>query len=75
MSGNVSFARIISLSNQYKYLEEIKKEIPGMYVLPRENNVFIWDGIVFVSSGLWEEGVFKFSLRVPIEYSIRFVEN
>lgn len=46
-----------------------------MYVLPRENNVFIWDGIVFVSSGLWEEGVFKFSLRVPIEYSIRFVEN
>lgn len=75
MSGNVSFTRIISLSNQYKHLEEIKNEIPGMYVLPRENDIFTWDGIVFVSSGLWGEGIFKFSLKVPIEYSLRFDQD
>ena len=69
MSGNISFQRIINVSNEYKYLNEIKDQLLGMYVLPREDDIFTWDGIIFVSSGNWEEGIFKFSLKIPVEYS------
>ena len=68
MSGNISFQRIINVSNEYKYLNEIKDQLLGMYVLPREEDIFTWDGIIFVSSGNWEEGIFKFSLKIPMEY-------
>ena len=69
MSGNISFQRIINISNEYKYLSEIKDQLLGMYVLPREDDIFTWDGVIFVSSGYWEEGIFKFSLKIPVEYS------
>ena len=37
-------------------------------MLPRENDVYTWDGVLFVTSGVWEEGVFKFTLHIPKEY-------
>ena len=55
-------------SNQYKHLNTIRKELQGLYVLPRENDVYTWDGVLFVTSGVWEEGIFKFTLHIPKEY-------
>lgn len=66
-SSTASFSRIVSISNQYRYLETQKADLHGLYVLPRENDIFTWDGIVFVSSGVWEEGIFKFSLKIAKE--------
>ena len=66
-SSTASFTRILAVSNQYKYLETCKADLHGLYVLPRENDIFIWDGVIFVSSGVWAEGIFKFSLQISKE--------
>lgn len=66
-TSTASFARILAVSNQYKHLETCKADLHGLYVLPRENDIFIWDGVVFVSSGVWAEGIFKFSLQISKE--------
>ena len=61
-SSATSFTSILSISNQYRFLETIQKDLLGLYVLPREDDIFTWDGVIFVSSGVWEEGIFKFTL-------------
>ena len=66
-TSTASFTRILAVSNQYKYLETCKADLHGLYVLPRENDIFIWDGVIFVSSGVWAEGIFKFSLQISKE--------
>lgn len=62
------FSNLLRISNQYKYLNTIRKELQGLYVLPRENDVYTWDGVLFVTSGVWEEGIFKFTLHISKEY-------
>lgn len=62
------FSNLLRISNQYKHLNTIRKELQGLYVLPRENDVYTWDGVLFVTSGVWEEGIFKFTLHIPKEY-------
>ena len=61
---------IIKEIAQYKQLDAIRKDIQGLYVLPRENDPYTWDGVIFVSTGVWEEGIFKFTLQIPKEYSL-----
>lgn len=60
------FSRIIELSHQYQELENHKHELSGLYVLPRENDIFTWDGVIFVSDGYWSEGIFKFTMTLPV---------
>lgn len=67
MNGTTTIRQILNVSKQYQQLEKIKDKLHGLYVLPREEDVFTWDGILFVSSGMWEEGIFKFTLKIPIE--------
>ncbi|KAK8815830.1 hypothetical protein WA538_004953 [Blastocystis sp. DL] len=61
---DVSFSRIIELSKQYNELDRMRNDLRGLYILPREKDIFTWDGILFVSSGAWSEGIFKFSLKI-----------
>ena len=70
MSNNISFTQIMDVSRQYKHLQTIQADLKGLYVLPRENDIFTWDGIIFVTEGVWERGIFKFTLTIPAEYSI-----
>lgn len=65
-----TFSSLLRISNQYKQLDTIRKDIQGLYVLPRENDPYIWDGVIFVSTGVWEEGIFKFTLQIPKGYSL-----
>ena len=65
---DVSFSRIIELSKQYNELDRMRNDLRGLYILPREKDIFTWDGILFVSSGAWSEGIFKFSLKICPQY-------
>lgn len=67
MNEKITVYQIRNVSKQYQQLENRKDELHGLYVLPREEDVFTWDGILFVSHGMWEEGIFKFTLKIPIE--------
>lgn len=67
-TDSVRFSRIIELSNQYSELDHVRQDLHGLYVLPREKDVFTWDGIIFVSEGVWSEGIFKFTLRISPKY-------
>lgn len=69
MNGNISISQIVNISKQYKYLETIQKDLRGMYILPREKDIFTWDGVIFITEGVWEEGIFKFTLSLSPEYS------
>ena len=46
----------------------MRNDLRGLYILPREKDIFTWDGILFVSSGAWSEGIFKFSLKICPQY-------
>eukprot|EP00041_Stephanoeca_diplocostata_P015586 m.297894 g.297894 ORF g.297894 m.297894 type:complete len:294 (-) comp20088_c2_seq7:555-1436(-) len=60
---------------QRYYLQAELREIalqehcyPGIYVLPRESNPFLWDGVVFVRQGDYNGGTFKFTLNIPEDF-------
>lgn len=63
-TDSIRFSRIIELSKQYGELDRFREDLHGLYVLPREKDIFTWDGIIFVSEGVWSEGIFKFTLRI-----------
>lgn len=73
MNNTASLSQIISISKQYKYLETIQKELQGLYILPREKDIFTWDGVIFVTDGVWEEGIFKFTLTLSSEYNFQYI--
>ena len=62
----IRFSRVLELSRQYQELENYKEQLSGLYVLPRENDIFTWDGIIFISYGYWSEGIFKFTMTLPV---------
>ena len=70
LPDSCTFSSLLRISNQYKQLDAIRKDIQGLYVLPRENDPYTWDGVIFVSTGVWEEGIFKFTLQIPKGYSL-----
>ena len=63
-ADSIRFSRVIELSKQYSELDRFRQDLHGLYVLPREKDIFTWDGIIFVSEGIWSEGFFKFTLRI-----------
>ena len=34
----------------------------GLYLTPREENELGWNGVIFVHTGAYQDGVFKFSI-------------
>ncbi|RKO98887.1 hypothetical protein CXG81DRAFT_15318, partial [Caulochytrium protostelioides] len=41
---------------------------PGMYLMPSEEDVFRWEGVLFIHRGYYSRGVFKFILEIPSTY-------
>lgn len=45
-------------------LNEIQKNpIANTYVIPKQNNLKEWDGIIFANSGYYKGGIFRFSIQ------------
>lgn len=58
---------------EYELLSEyrlLQKNGPhnGVYVIPSHKSALIWFGVIFVRSGPYAEGVFKFRIHIPHDY-------
>jgi len=40
----------------------------GVYCIPRESNISVWDCIIFLRKGLYQHAKFKFLLTFPKTY-------
>ncbi|KAL0206992.1 hypothetical protein P9112_012703 [Eukaryota sp. TZLM1-RC] len=61
-----------AIYNQYSILVQEANRNPasfrGVYITPRKTDASIWDGIVFVRSGLYSQGIFRFLIEFPKHY-------
>ncbi|XP_006816984.1 AKT-interacting protein-like [Saccoglossus kowalevskii] len=51
-----------------EYNQLLKQRLPGVYVLPSARSALLWFGVLFIRQGLYQEGVFKFTLTIPENY-------
>eukprot|EP01135_Chromosphaera_perkinsii_P007828 Nk52_evm20s1020 gene=Nk52_evmTU20s1020 len=64
--GFMPYIREYALMREYKLLP---KFIPGgIYVLPSVDSFYTWHGVVFVRSGIYAEGAFRFTIDIPKSY-------
>lgn len=40
----------------------------GLYIMPSKSSSLIWDGILFVRSGFYKNGIFRFSIHLETEF-------
>lgn len=56
---------------EYKHL---RQHVPGgIYVLPSFDETRIWYGTIFIHSGLYRNGIFKFTIYLPEKYAMLVV--
>lgn len=48
-----------------EYKMVISENIKGIYVIPSKDKSLEWFGVIFVRSGLYEDGVFRFNITLP----------
>ncbi|XP_076427841.1 AKT-interacting protein isoform X2 [Peromyscus maniculatus bairdii] len=57
---------------EYSLLAEftlvVKQKLPGVYVQPSYRSALVWFGVIFIRHGLYQDGVFKFTVYIPDNY-------
>lgn len=58
---------------EYQLLAEyrlLQKNGPhnGVYIIPSSKSALIWFGVIFVRSGPYMNGIFKFRIHIPHDY-------
>lgn len=57
---------------EYSLLAEftlvIKQKLPGIYIQPSYRSALMWFGVIFIRHGLYQDGVFKFTVYIPDNY-------
>ncbi|XP_022123073.2 AKT-interacting protein [Pieris rapae] len=51
---------------EYRMLQT--ENLEGIYVIPSYENSFLWYGVIFVRTGIYTEGVFRFTLSLPEKF-------
>ncbi|XP_044750284.1 protein crossbronx homolog [Coccinella septempunctata] len=51
-----------------EYKTVISENIQGVYVIPSRDNFLAWFGVIFVKSGPYEEGVFRFDIILEPDF-------
>ncbi|XP_047544930.1 protein crossbronx homolog isoform X1 [Vanessa atalanta] len=51
---------------EYRMLQT--ENLPGIYVIPSHENSFLWYGVIFIRSGTYGGGVFRFTLTLPEKF-------
>ncbi|XP_070574120.1 AKT-interacting protein-like isoform X2 [Ptychodera flava] len=51
-----------------EYNQLLKQRLPGVHVLPSARSALLWFGVLFIRQGLYQEGIFKFTLSIPENY-------
>lgn len=68
-STNNSYGQFfVEYSLLAEYNELRKQKLPGVYVIPSAKSALYWHGVLFVRQGLYQEGVFRFSVQIPESY-------
>eukprot|EP00126_Sphaerothecum_destruens_P002152 Sdes_comp15594_c0_seq1m4579 len=73
-----TFYRENVLLVEYKSLQ--KYSPTGVYVLPAEDTLHVWHGVIFVRQGLYRGGIFKFIIYMPDDFPdscpfVKFTSN
>lgn len=58
-----SYLQEYSIISEYGMVRE--QTIPGVYVIPSAQSSLLWFGVVFVRKGVYQGGVFRFTLLIP----------
>uniref|UniRef100_A0A2K6S296 AKT-interacting protein n=1 Tax=Saimiri boliviensis boliviensis TaxID=39432 RepID=A0A2K6S296_SAIBB len=57
---------------EYSLLAEftlvVKQKVLGVYVQPSYRSALMWFGVIFIRHGLYQDGVFKFTVYIPDNY-------
>uniref|UniRef100_A0A182W3X6 UBC core domain-containing protein n=1 Tax=Anopheles minimus TaxID=112268 RepID=A0A182W3X6_9DIPT len=57
---------------EYKILAEYERlqteDLGGIYVTPSYENPFLWFGVIFVRTGVYKDGVFRFTITLPSRF-------
>ena len=57
---------------EYSLLAEftlvVKQKLPGVYVQPSYRSALMWFRVIFIRHGLYQDGVFKFTVYIPDNY-------
>ncbi|XP_041375803.1 AKT-interacting protein-like isoform X3 [Gigantopelta aegis] len=65
-NGYGTYFQEYSLMAEYNQLH--RQKMPGVYVIPSAHCSHIWNGVLFIRQGLYQEGVFRFTLTIPDNY-------
>lgn len=55
-----------SIAAEFNHLK--KTRLPGVYVIPSFADPLVWFGVVFIRQGIYQDGVFRFSMKIPSNY-------
>ncbi|XP_028043341.1 protein crossbronx homolog [Bombyx mandarina] len=55
-----------TIMTEYRMLQT--ENLHGIYVIPSYESSFLWYGVIFVRSGLYEGGVFRFTITLPEKF-------
>lgn len=59
--------RDFKLAVEYKYL--IDNAPGGVYIMPQQDNIRLYHGVIFVRKGMYRDGIFRFTMELPEEYN------
>lgn len=57
------FVQEYSLISEFNLLKHHPE--PGVYVIPAAKTPYIWFGVIFIRSGVYEGGIFRFRITIP----------
>ena len=67
-ASNLEQAREIQIMFEYQTLVNYLPQ--GMFVVPAIRSLHLWHGIVFIRSGIYQGGVFRFTIEIPVNYPL-----
>lgn len=51
---------------ELKYLQKFCPS--SIYLIPQNDSIQTWHGVIFIREGLYKDGIFKFRIEIPMEY-------
>jgi len=55
-----------SIAAEFNHLK--KTRLPGVYVIPSYDDPLVWFGVIFIRQGIYQDGVFRFTMTIPNNY-------
>ena len=66
-SQSSAHLRNLKIAIEFKYL--MKHAPGGVFIMPEFDSIRTFHGVIFVRRGIYRDGIFRFTLKLPEEYS------